>query len=325
MSSVMGEANILISPAWVVVGAADSGPNPQPINVRVDGQPVGSFTELQLFYSFDGTNLQQVFSLKGEGTIQPILPPPSVPGGAMQLTSYWDCQEGFVPPVGITDLEFTTPKKANAPLKVTGQLANFTSLSATDLRMIFKTPRTNEVAVEVRFQLYATRDICVYQTLANEGDELRVVQMQANYTSPEVYQNDRIRYTRIKDKNCGPLGTDCFITTESFCADVENVVGYLYGNPHRLAGKTLAFVHTSLLPQNSPTLAVDFRAPGSITPQAYVVPAENPANANVTVWGNWLNVRRNYKEGKRFVNVRVVLIARDPHRPSCDRVKATAE
>jgi hypothetical protein len=327
ISSATGETNILTSLTWVVVGSADSGPNPQPINVAVDGQPVGSFTELQVFFNFGGTNLQQVFSLKGEGMIQPILPPPLVPGGAMHLTSYWDCQEGLVPPVGITDLEFSTPKKANAPLKVTGQLNNFVSLMSTDLRMNFKLPRTNEVTVDVRYKLTATRDICVQQSSESQEDEVRVAQIQANFTSSEIYQNNRIRYTRVKDKYCDPYGYDCVTTKESFCADLDNIVGYLYSNPHHLGSETLAFVHTNALPQNTPTLRIDFRTPSHrfVTPQAYVVPTQDPAEPNVTLWGDWRGANNSYREGKAVVRVRVVLIARDPDKPSCDKVKAPAD
>jgi len=319
------DTNILTSPGWVVAGAVDNGPNPQSINVVVDGQPVGSFTELKVFFNFDGTNLQQVFSLKGEGTIQPILPPPLVPGGAMQLTSYRDCDQGLMPPVAITDLAFQTSQNPNSPLKASGWLSNFDSLQSTDLQMRFNPPRTNEVAVDIRYKLTTTREICVDKTLDNEQDELRVAQMQANYTSPEIYQNNRIRYTRIEDKVCDGFG-NCSTTKDSFCADLDNVVGYLYGSPRHLADYTVAFVHTNSLPQNTPTLAIDFRSPGRrwIWPQAYVVPTQDPTEANVTVWGNWDGVHNSYQEGRKLVRVRVGLIARDPKKPSCDEKKKPA-
>jgi hypothetical protein len=325
--SAMADTTLLSSSNWVVVGTADEGPNPQPINVIVDGQSVGAFTELQLFYNFGGTDLQQVFSLKGEGTIQPMLPPPIVPGGAMHLTSYWDCQEGLVPPMGITDLEFTSPKKAKGPLKVTGQLANFTSLISTDLRMNFKEPRTNEVSLDVRYKLTTTRDICVVQTSESQEDEVRIAQMTANFTSSEVYQNNRIRYTRVKDRYCDPYGYDCVTSKESYCADLDNVVGYLYDNPHRLGGDTLAFVHTNSLPQNTPTMAIDFLTPRNryVTPQAYVEPTLDPADPNVTLWGDWRHANKSYKQGKTLLRVRLALIARDPSKPSCDKVKAPAD
>jgi hypothetical protein len=317
------DTNLLNSSDWVVVGADDSGPSPQPINVVVDGLPVGSFTELNVFYNFEGTNLQQVFSLKGAGTIQPMLPPPLVPGGAMQLTSYRDCDEGLMPPVAITDLAFQTLQNPNSPLRASGWLSNFDSLQSTDLQMRFNPPRTNEVAVDIRYKLTATREICVDKTLDTEQDELRVAQMVANYISPEVCQNSRIRYTRIEDKICDGFG-NCSATKESFCADLDNLSGYLYGDPRHLAESTVAFVHTNTLPQNTPTLAIDFRSPRRrwIWPQAYVVPTQDPAEANVTVWGNWDGIEKSYKSGKKVVRVRVLLIARDPKKPSCDHVKA---
>jgi hypothetical protein len=323
--SAIADTNLLTSPGWIVVGAVDTGPNPKSINVVVDGKPVGSFTELKVLFNFDGTNSQEVFSLKGEGVIQPRLPPPLVPGGAMRLTSYWDCQAGLVPPVGITDLEFSTPSGANSRLKAKGRLANFDSLISANLRMNFNPPRTNEVVADIRYKLTATRDICVDKTLDNEQDELRLAQIEANYISPEVCQNSRIRYTRIEDKVCDGFG-NCSTTRDSFCADLDGVVGYLYGDPRHLAEDTLAFVHTNALPQNTPTLAIDFCSPPRrfIKPQAFVVPTQDPAEANVTVWGNWPGVHKSYQNGRTVVRVRVVLIGRDPRKPGCDENKKPA-
>lgn len=323
MLPAMADTNLLTSPGWVVDGADDGGLSPRPINVVVDGQPVGSFTELKVFYNFEGTNLQQVCSLKGAGSVQPLLPPPVVPGGAMQLTTYWDCDEGLMPPVAITDLSFQTSQNPNSPLKASGWLSNFDSLQATDLKMNFNKPKTNEVAVDIRYKLTTTREICVDKSLKSQEDELRVAQMLANYTSPEICQNSRIRYTRVEEKVCDGFG-NCVSIKDSFCADLDNVVGYLYGDPRHLADYTVAFVHTNSLPQNTPTLAIDFRSPPRrwIWPQAYVVPTQDPTEANVTVWGNWDGVRNSYQEGRKFVRVRVGLIARDPKKPSCDKVKA---
>jgi hypothetical protein len=323
MLPALADTNLLTSPGWVVDGADDSGTNSRPINVVVDGQPVGSFTELKVFYNFESTNLQRVFSLKGAGTIQPILPPPLVPGGVMQLTTYRDCDQGLMPPVAITDLSFQTSQNPNAPLKANGWLSNFDSLQSTDLQMRFNQPRTNEVVVDVRYKLTATRDLCVSHDLNQQEDELRVAQMLANYISPEVCQNSRIRYTRVEDKVCDGFG-NCSTTKQSFCADLDGVVGYLYGDPRHLAESTVAFVHTNTLPQNTPTLVVDFCSPRRrwIRPQAYVVPTQDPTAANVTVWGNWLDVEKSYKSGKKVVRVRVLLIGRDPKKPSCDRVKS---
>jgi len=317
------DTNLLTSPGWVVDGADDTGPAPRPINVTVDGQPVGSFTELKVFYNFAGTNLQQVFSLKGAGPIQPLLPPTVVPGGAMQLTTYWDCDEGLMPPVAITDLSFQTSQSPKSPLKASGWLSNFDSLQATDLKLRFNKPSTNEVVVDIRYKLTATRDLCVDKTLSSEEDEFRVMQMLANYVSPDICQNSRIRYVHVKDRVCNGVG-QCFKIKESYCADLDNVSGYLYGEPRHLGENTVAFVHTNDLPQNTPTLAIDFRSPSRrwIRPQAYVVPAQDPAEANVTVWGNWFEVKNSYKAGRKVARVRVLLIGRDPKKPSCDRVKS---
>jgi len=320
--TALADTNIFTSPSWVVDGAVDSGPSPSEINVTVQKVPAGAFSELKVFFNYDGTNLAQVFSLKGQGTIQPLLLSPLVPGGAMRLTSYRDCDVGQVEPMGITDLQFKPPKGPKSPMQVKGRLTNFDSLISTDLKMKFYVPSTNSVMVDVRYKLSATRDICVDHTLAEEEDELRIAEMDTNFISPETNQNTRVRYIRVKDTTCDPY-TGCHVSKGSFCADLDNIVGYLFGTPRLLGNNTLALLHTNDLPQNTPTLAIDFHAPPHhhVKPQAYVVPTNDPSDPNVTVWGNWVDVHKSYRDGQKVVRVRVVLNARDPNKPNCDQTK----
>jgi hypothetical protein len=319
------DTSVLTSRAWRVDGAMDTGPDPRDINVVVDKQPVGAHSELKVFFNYDGTNWQQIFSIKGQGTIQPIVPPPLVPGGTFRLTSYRDCVEGLAPPLEFTDLEFRSSNSRRAPLRVKGRLSNFDSLAVTDLRMKFYAPDTNAVAVDITYQLRATRDLCVDRTFDKEQDEFRLAEMRANFTSPQTNQNTRLRHIRIKDKTC-PVVSDCVTTKEAFCADLAGVTGYLLTKPRLLADKSVQLLHTNAVPQNTPTLEIDFRSPphGRVKPQAWIEPTDDPSEPNVTAWGNWVKARKTYHAGKTVTRVRVVLLARDPHNPRCDQLRVSS-
>lgn len=319
------DTSVLTSRAWRVDGATDTGPDPRDIPVGVDKEPVGAYSELKVFFNFGGTNWQQIFSVKGQGTIQPIVPPPVAPGGTFGLTRYRDCVEGLTPPLQFTDLEFRSSNSQRAPLRAKGRLSNFDSLAATDLRMKFYAPDTNAVAVDIRYKLRATRDLCVDRTFDREQDEFRLAEMRANFTSPETNQNTRLRHIRIKDRTC-PVVSDCVTTKEAFCADLAGVTGYLLTKPRRLADPSVQLLHTNALPQNTPTLQIDFRTPphGRVKPQAWIEPTDDPSVPNVTAWGNWVKARKSYNAGKAVTRVRVVLIARDPRNPRCDQLRAPA-
>jgi hypothetical protein len=321
-ASAMADSMVLTSRAWRVEGAMDSGPNPRDIHVAVDRQPVGTHSELKVFFNFDGTNWQQIFSIKGEGTIQPIVPPPVVAGGTFRLTSYRDCVEGLVPPLQFTDLEFRSSNSRRAPLRAKGRLSNFDSLVGTDLRMKFYAPDTNAVAVELKYKLRAARDFCVDRAFEKEEDEFRLAEMRANFTSAQSNQNTRLRYIRIKDRIC-PVISDCVTTKESFCADLDNVTGYLFGKPRRLGDPSVQLLHTNAVPQNTPSLQIEFHSPphGRVKPQAWIEPTDDPTEPNVAAWGNWVKARRFYREGRPVTRVRVVLKARDPSNPHCDELR----
>jgi len=146
--------------------------------------------------------------------------------------------------------------------------------------------------------------------------------MSANYLSAETNQNDLVRHARVTDKNCDPW-SGCHVSKESFCAGLLGETNYLYGEPRRLSSHTLAFFHTSSLPAATPTLAVDLRSPGShaFKPQAFIAPVSDDVTENVFVWANWLNVKKQYRGGRKLHNFRVILFARDPRNPSCDQTK----
>lgn len=316
------DTNLVNSKTWRVDGGVDAGPNPHDINVVVDGVPAGAFSELKMFYNLGRTNLQQVFAVRGEGTILPLVPPPVVTGGVFRLTSYRDCEQGLIGPMMITDLEFKTPRgSSNVLMLVKGKLSNSNSLLATTLKMKFTPPETNTVLLDVQYKLTATRDICVDQALHDTQDVFRIAEMAANFVSPATNQVTRLRYLRNKDKVCN--GADCVKIKEVFCADLDGVPGYFLTKPRSLGDGAVNLLHTNSVPRNTPTLGILFTSPshGRIKPQAFFVPTADPAELNVAVWGNWLDVRKDYAAGKTVARVHVIVGARDPSNPGCDTIR----
>ena len=193
-----GDSNLVTTGDWIVDRAVDPAPDAQNVNIVVDKSPVGAASELKVYFNFDGTNAMQVFSLKGSGVIQPSLPPPGEPGGVFLLTGYWDCDAGFIGSMAITDLEFRT-KGRGKTLIVRGKISNGDSLYAADLQLKFSPPDTNSIALEVRYRLTASRDLCVDMTHHDTQEEFQVARMLSNFVSAETNQNDRIRLVKLDD------------------------------------------------------------------------------------------------------------------------------
>jgi len=148
------------------------------------------------------------------------------------------------------------------------------------------------------------------------------VTMSANYLSAESNQNDLVRYDHITSKSCDPW-SGCHISTKSVCFDLQSVTNYLYADPDRIADETLAFFHTTKLPADTPTMKVDFLSPGAAAykAQAFVAPVADDVTENVQLWGNWLNVKKEYRRGKKLANYHLILYVRDPSDPPCDQNK----
>jgi len=316
------DTNLFDNGTWSLIGIEGINPEAHQIAVIVDKEPAGSYSDLVLRFNFDELGPTPTCQMSGEGAIRMLLPEPSVPGGAFRLSSYWDCTAGLVRPVAITELSFQTKGNAKSPLKVAGKLSNFDSLESKNLKMQFSPADTNRVQVELRYQLRATRDICVDLSKHDEQDDFRIVSMGANYISAESNQNDLVRYVRVTDKNCDPY-SGCHVRHESFCANLLNESGYLFGTPRRLGDRTVALFHTLRVPVETPTLAVDFRhpSPHATKPQAFITPVLDGAVDNIQVWGNWLNVKKEYRSRRNLGNFRVVLYTRDPYTPNCDQTK----
>jgi hypothetical protein len=307
---------------WSLIGIEGVDPSAHKIAVTVDKQAVGAFSQLVLRYNFENFGPSATCQISGEGPIRMLMPPPSAPGGHFELASYWDCTAGLVPGVAFTEIEFQTKGNAKRPLKATGKLSNFDSLEATKVKMQFPPADTNRVAFEMKYQLRATRDICVDVSGHDNQDEFRTATISANYLSAETNQNDLVRYTRIKDKKCDPY-SGCHLSKETYCAPLLGESGYLFGSPRPMADPTLTLFHSSSLPLPTPSLAIDLNSPSrkSLKPQAFIAPVADTEVENIVVWANWLNVKKEYRARHKLSNFRVTLFARDPRKPSCDQTK----
>jgi hypothetical protein len=316
------DTNLFSDGTWIVDGATDPGPNPSEINVVTNALPAGAFSELKFYCNIDDTNLVQVFSIKGNGTFQPTLPPPGETGGAYTIGSYWDCDQGFIGSMAVTELALGGKPKGNGRLQVQGKLSNRNSMQSDDLTLVFQPVETNSVRVDVSYKLIATRDFCVDRANEDAEDEFRVVSMQANYLSPETNDNDLVRYQKVVEKVC--IGFDCSVTKKhSYCVAITNGMGYVINNPRQLADRDVSFFHTQTTPRNTPTLQVSFRSPAkrSMKLQGFVSQTSDPSEPNVQLWGNWMGVRGHYNGGQKIGNFRYTLKAEAPRLPNCDRVQ----
>jgi len=314
------ETNLLDSATWTIVGTDDAGPDPRNIAILVDNVQVGAFSEVNFSYNFTGIGTTQVFSIKGNGALQPILPPPSVPGAHVALVSYWDCEQGLIPPMDVVELSWKSKVAGKPVLDVRGKISNQNSMQATDVRLRFLTPETNSVSVEMQFQLKATRDFCVDLTKHPTQEEFRVVTFLGNYVSTNVNENDQVRYVKDNSTDCGPF-IDCGTSKESVCVSLTNEERYLFNKPQRLADPRIWFIHRQATPQDTPTLIAEFHAPGKgrFKPQGFVIPTADPSEENVRFWGNWVDAKRNYNSGKKVAKFRFTLSAEPPREFGCEQ------
>jgi hypothetical protein len=307
---------------WIVDGGTDTSSNPSEINIVSNAVPVGAFSQLTFLFNIDGTNFVPVFFIKGSGALQPLLPPPGEAGGSYAIGSYWDCDQGFIGPMAVTEIDLGGKPKGKGHLQVTGKLSNNNSLQADNLSLSFQPVKSNSVRVDVSYKLTATRDFCVDRTNDDVQDEFRTVTMQASYLSPEINDNDLVRYQKVVDKFC--IGSDCTITKQhSFCVGLTNGMGYVVNKPRQLAEKTVSLFHTQTTPRNTPSLHVSFRSPAKrrIKLQGFVTQSTDPIERNVQLWGNWVDIKGHYNGGQKVGNFRYRLKAEPPRSPNCDRVQ----
>jgi hypothetical protein len=317
--AVQADTNLFDNGTWFIDGATDSGPNPSDIIVTMDGGTVGAFSELKLYFNVPNVGTAQVFSIKGNGTLQPLLPPPGEAGGVFQMASYWDCEQGLIPPVVIQEIALPSSANKKGLLQMSGLISNLNSMQADDLILKFYPVETNSVRVRVSYQLKATRDFCVDQTKDDTQDEFRAVTMLSNYLSSEINENNQVRYVKITDKICSGVG--CVTKKKSYCADLINQDGYVINTPRRLGKPEMYLMHTAPAPRNTPTLIVSFRAPSkrSIKPQGYVTASSDPTAQNVSFWGDWVDVKHQYNANHNVGRFRFTLEIEPPQERNCDR------
>ncbi|MEI6083113.1 MAG: hypothetical protein WCS70_02300 [Verrucomicrobiota bacterium] len=324
--STLADTNLFSDGTWLIDGAADPGPNASSISIVIDKSPAGSFTELKFYYNTGGSNFAQVFSIKGNGTWQPALPPPSVPGGVFRLASYWDCEQGFIAPMTVTELGWKSKGSKKGTLELTGKMTNGNSMSADKMKITFQPTETDLVRVDLEFQLRATRDFCVNLNRDNIQDEFRAVTMYANFTNPNEYANDLARYIKITSKDCAGI-YGCSTKREAFCISLTNApAGYLVNAPRHLGDKRNVLYHTSELPRNTPSLAIAHFSPnqGRFKPQGVFTPTDDPAAENVQYFSNWVDAKKDYKTKQRVGKFKLSLEASSPKSPNCDALQEPA-
>ncbi|MEI6084157.1 MAG: hypothetical protein WCS70_07640 [Verrucomicrobiota bacterium] len=302
---------------WSVQGTTDLATNAGPIAVSVGGVPVGNFTELKIFRAFTGVGTPQIFSVKGRGAIQAVVPPPGVFGGTFYLSGYWDCAVGYVPTMAITQLEISDADNGTT-LVLKGSASNLTSMQTSDFKLKFPNNQANDsVRVEVSYTLYATRDICVDKSQQDQSRTFSTARIAANYITGSVNENDFLRYFTVTDQRCDCCS--CYNVTGPVCGGLDNWDNYLVCFKDRLTDPRIFLVHQDNTPRNTPTLVMHFENPNphNVRPQGFAFLTADPTKQNVDVWGNWQKVKDSYKAGRRVGKFRYTLQAAAPTFYNC--------
>jgi hypothetical protein len=301
---------------WRVLGV-DAGAIP----VSRGGAALGSFARLEFHYDL-GAGFVRVLSLADDGTIEPALPPPGVPGASLVLGRYFECEGGLVGPLRFSALELPEQAKGGGNLELRGTLSNFDSLVGEKLKLVLSKPKADVVRAELQFKLRATRDLCVDPERRDTQEEFRIVEIASRYVSPANHLSDLARYVKAIDLDCDTFG-DCDFDRRSFCAPLENTTGYVIDSPNRLRDREVQLFHTTSLPAATPTIVVEMfsPSPGDVKPQGFVTASADPNARNVSFWADWSDVKREYRAGKKLASFRFALEAREPRQPGCDRTQ----
>jgi hypothetical protein len=96
--------------------------------------------------------------------------------------------------------------------------------------------------------------------------------------------------------------------------------GFLYDTPKKLGSTTLHLDHTQPLPQETPSLKVQFHSPksSSVKPQGFVNASADPTDQNISVWGDWSGAKSEYKNKKKIGKFRYTLSVVPPQAFNCD-------
>lgn len=311
------QVTLLDDGRWRVTGLADAAA-PQ-IAVSVDDVPSGSFAALQFAFT-DGSGLEQVLVLRGDGTIEPNLAGSPV-GATATLGSYWDCESGFIGPLRFVSLELPARSKNSGVLDLRGQLSNLDSLQSDKFRLRIKEPKPERLRLEFKYRLVTTREICIDKEKRDTDEEFHAAELAASYLGPAEHTNDLTRYVKDLDVDCDPF--DCDVDKITFCAGLANETGPVIDNPKRLEDKLVSLFHTSSAPAPTPTLEFEWKSPHphDLKPQGFVTASSDPAERNVAFWADWVEVNGHYGARKKLANFHFALEAEPPRSPSCDRVQ----
>ena len=92
---------------------------------------------------------------------------------------------GSLPPMSIAAWIFSVKKGKNPEVRSSkGRIPNFTRWKQRISSWIFPRRSTDSTSVDVRYSLFATRDICIDQTNSDDGGYFHAMSMAANYLSP---------------------------------------------------------------------------------------------------------------------------------------------
>jgi mannan endo-1,4-beta-mannosidase len=299
VSTTQAQTNLFDKCGWVVAGADDTAPNPREIQVSVEGQGRGKFTELKIHYKTSG-GAPQVFSVKGSGALRPVLLASSDFGGTFYATGYWDAQQGLIQNLRITELDIRCEEAYPNSLRLAGKASNLSSLESADFMIIVEPPSAGAVRVAVSYTLVATREFSVDQTRQSQREGFRLARIASSFISTQTHDSDRAVYLDTLGK---------FVS-----ADLRNENGFALASPQPLGKSRLALLHTSSQPRRTPNLAIWFiePAPAEITPQGYVTKSSDPNDDNVDFWGNWDRAKTRYAQGERLGRFSFVLEATPP-------------
>ena len=315
---VLADTNLLTKADWVVDGTDDTGTNAASINMSVNGNAMGAFSELAVSFNVGGTGIVKVCTITGAGEIRLALPPPGQFGGSFYTTGYWDCEAGFIPTMTITELNIREKGGKKELLEFKGKISNLVSMAAKDFTMTLLPPQTNSFRAELSYSLYAISDFCIDQTNHTNKDDFQVARMAANFVDTGTQQNDEVRFVKITSKTCFYYG--CITKTKTYCTNLVNQGGFVIDNPPRLGGGTVWLLHTQPLPQETPTLIGRFSSPsrGRLRPQGYVTASADPSVQNVGFWVDWIDAKASYRNKKRIGKFCYTLEVDSPRALSCD-------
>ena len=315
---VLADTNILATASWIVDGTTDSGTNASDITMTVNGRAAGAFSELLISYNVGDTGDVAVAIIKGTGEISMALPPPGVFGGSFYSTGYWDCNAGFVPGLSITQLDVRERGGRVKELYFRGKVSNFVSMAAKDFIITMYPPQLDSFRANVTYTLTATTNFCVDQVTHTNQDDFEIARMASNYVSTNVNENDETRYIKQTAHDCYVYF--CTTRTKSFCNSFTNANGFVIDDPPRLGQSVVNFVHTQDLPAETPSLSIRFVTPpsGRIRPQCYLTPSVDPTAQNVSLWGDWIDARPEYRNRQRVSRVGYTLEVDSPQAVPCD-------